>query len=237
MAKVSAQLLLCEHYAHCTSWVVNVTVHSSTGSPSPVEVIIYEGGSNSTVVTSQNGNSDEPFQFAVSSPKLWSPDSPNLYNITVKLGSDKISSYTGFRTISKGKVDGIVRPLLNGEFIFQFGTLDQGFWPDGVYTPPNREAMIYDLQVLKKLGFNSLRKHVSVMTISTRDFANISRLNRSKLKMLCSIKHVIKWVSFSSKTCPHFDLSRARPCPITHRLPIYRMRISKLSSLANSSSL
>lgn len=76
------------------------------------------------------------------------------------MGSDVVSSYTGFRTISKGTVDGIVRPLLNGKFIFQFGTLDQGFWPDGIYTPPNREAMVYDLHVLKNLGFNMLRKHV-----------------------------------------------------------------------------
>lgn len=59
-------------------------------------------------------------------------------------------------------IDGVKRPLLNGEFIFQFGTLDQGFWPDGIYTPPNREAMVYDLQVLKDYGLNMLRKHIKV---------------------------------------------------------------------------
>ena len=112
------------------------------------------------------------------------------------MGSDEVSSYTGFRTISKGKVDGIVRPLLNGEFIFQFGTLDQGYWPDGVYTPPNREAMVYDLEALKKLGFNMLRKHVSEMTIYLKKYSDSSRLNRSKLKTRCFIKHVIKWASF-----------------------------------------
>lgn len=101
-------------------------------------------------------------QFDVDSPKLWSPDSPNLYNITVNMDGDEIKSYTGFRTIAKGDVDGVERPVLNGEFIFQFGTLDQGFWPDGIYTPPNREAMTYDLKVLKKLGFNMVRKHVSL---------------------------------------------------------------------------
>lgn len=113
------------------------------------------------VIASRHGTSDYPFQFTVDSPRLWSPDSPNLYDITVKMGSDHISSYTGFRTISKGEVNGVVRPLVNGEFIFQFGTLDQGFWPDGIYTAPNREAMVYDLKTLKKLGFNMLRKHVS----------------------------------------------------------------------------
>lgn len=80
------------------------------------------------------------------------------------MGKDVVQSYTGFRTISKGTVDGVVRPLLNGEFIFMFGTLDQGFWPDGIYTPPTKEAMVYDLQMLKSLGFNMIRKHVSVFS-------------------------------------------------------------------------
>ena len=81
------------------------------------------------------------------------------------MGIDTIASYTGFRTISKGVVDGIVRPLLNGEFVFIFGTLDQGFWPDGGYTPPNKAAMELDLNTLKNLGFNMLRKHVSSSSI------------------------------------------------------------------------
>ncbi|KAI7050486.1 hypothetical protein KC352_g45758, partial [Hortaea werneckii] len=66
------------------------------------------------------------------------------------------------RTVGRGEIDGIQRPLLNGEFVFQFGTLDQGFWPDGIYLPPNREAMVYDIHTLKKLGFNMLRKHIKV---------------------------------------------------------------------------
>lgn len=92
------------------------------------------------------------------------------------MGNDEIASYTGFRTISKGEVDGIVRPLLNGEFIFQFGTLDQGFWPDGLYTPPNREAMVFDLQTLKSLGFNMLRKHVGKSITRSRMLADLFRL-------------------------------------------------------------
>lgn len=77
------------------------------------------------------------------------------------MGDDIVTSYTGFRTISRGKVDGIERPLLNGKFVFWFGPLDQGYWPDGIHTPPNREAMVYDLSVIKNLGFNMVRKHVS----------------------------------------------------------------------------
>lgn len=83
--------------------------------------------------------------------------------MSVSFGSDTVTSYTGFRSISKEEVNGVVRPLLNGEPLFMFGTLDQGFWPDGIYTPPNREAMVYDLEVLKSLGFNMLRKHVSLL--------------------------------------------------------------------------
>lgn len=111
--------------------------------------------------TSHRVKANEAFSFTYPSPQLWSPDSPNLYDMTITVGSDTISSYTGFRTISRGVVNGVQRPLLNGEFQFFFGTLDQGFWPDGIYTPPNREAMVHDLKVLKELGFNALRKHVS----------------------------------------------------------------------------
>jgi hypothetical protein len=59
-------------------------------------------------------------------------NSPPSYNLTISVGDDDVASYTGFRTVSRGEVDGIERPLLNGEFVFQFGTLDQGFWPDGI---------------------------------------------------------------------------------------------------------
>lgn len=78
------------------------------------------------------------------------------------MGDDKVTSYTGFRTITSGEIDGIKRPLINGEFFFHFGTLDQGFWPDGIYLPPNYEAMVFDLKQLKDLGFNMLRKHIKV---------------------------------------------------------------------------
>ncbi|PYI00517.1 hydrolase [Aspergillus sclerotiicarbonarius CBS 121057] len=138
---------------------VNVTVHSSSGNGTAVNISVLDGGD---VVGSASGMSDQPLLFNVSDPKLWSPDSPNLYNVSVTMGEDKISSYTGFRTFSKGTVDGVVRPLVNGNFTFIFGTLDQGYWPDGIYTPPNREAMVYDLQFLKELGFNMVRKHIKV---------------------------------------------------------------------------
>lgn len=139
--------------------IVTVNVTSSGNGSSPVEVTVYEPGTTNVVGTGK-GSSNKQFDFKVDSPKLWAPDSPTLYNITVKLGSDTVQSYTGFRTISRGEVGGVQRPLLNGKFLFQFGTLDQGFWPDGIYTPPSAEAMRYDLETLKKIGYNMVRKHV-----------------------------------------------------------------------------
>ena len=141
---------------------VNLTAHSSDGSTPNVKVEVW--GEDGSVMATGNGQANSPVIFTVDNPKLWSPESPSLYNVTVTMGSDTMRAYTGFRTVSKGSVDGVTRPLLNGKFYFTFGTLDQGFWPDGLYTPPNYEAMTYDLQTLKKLGMNMVRKHIKVET-------------------------------------------------------------------------
>ena len=138
--------------------VVAGIVHSHSKAATPVEISV--AGPDGHKVGTYKHVSDQAFKFTVPSPKLWSPDSPTLYNITVCMGSDQVESYTGFRTISSGVVNGIKRPLLNGEFIFMFGPLDQGYWPDGLHTPPTPEAMIYDLEVIKGLGMNMVRKHV-----------------------------------------------------------------------------
>lgn len=199
-----------------------------------MEVSIIDAESGKTVASHQ-GLSNRAFHFTVSSPKLWSPDSPNLYNVTVTLGKEKIQSYTGFRTVSKGTVDGVVRPLLNGEFIFWFGTLDQGFWPDGIYTPPNREAMVYDIQMLKKLGFNMLRKHVRFLASFRiqRHFANDRK--RSKWKRLCFTEHAMSWVLWSSKICQPFDLCRQQPPRTVLQRPFFPMMRNSKNSCANLS--
>ena len=95
--------------------------------------------------------------------KLWSPESPNLYTFTAKCGADEVSGYFGMRKIEKRKdAKGVLRFFLNNEPYFVMGTLDQGWWPDGLLTPPSDEAMAYDIQVLKDCGFNTLRKHIKV---------------------------------------------------------------------------
>jgi beta-galactosidase/beta-glucuronidase len=104
----------------------------------------------------------------IEKPRLWSPESPHLYDLEVrlKLGHrtiDKVESYFGMRKISLGKDDkGFTRLLLNNKPCFQFGPLDQGFWPDGIYTAPTDEALRYDIEMTKKLGFNLARKHVKI---------------------------------------------------------------------------
>jgi hypothetical protein len=100
--------------------------------------------------------------------KLWSPESPHLYKMNAQLWKqlkpfDFVSSYYAMRKISAAKDDkGVMRLMLNNKPLFQIGPLDQGWWPDGLLTPPSDEAMKYDLEVLKKLGFNMLRKHIKV---------------------------------------------------------------------------
>ena len=99
--------------------------------------------------------------------KLWSPDSPFLYDMTVYLKKDNevldsISTYFGMRKISKAMVDGYPKMMLNNEFVFQMGPLDQGYWPDGIYTAPTDEALVYDIIKTKDLGFNMTRKHIKV---------------------------------------------------------------------------
>ena len=114
------------------------------------------------------GSGDQELTVVIENALLWTPDNPNLYDIKLELLSDgktidNIASVAGIREVSLGKTaDGFTRILLNNEFLFQNGPLDQGFWPDGLYTPPSEEAMIYDLYMLKKMGFNMLRKHVKI---------------------------------------------------------------------------
>ena len=120
------------------------------------------------VISTGSGSTGGEIKLSIENPVLWSPDKPFLYDVAIDLKvdnaiTDKITSVAGMRKISIGKTeDGFTRMLLNNKFVFQNGPLDQGFWPDGLYTPPTEEAMVYDLIMTKKMGFNMLRKHVKV---------------------------------------------------------------------------
>ncbi len=109
------------------------------------------------------GSAAGEITLKIDNPKLWSPDQPFLYGLKVRVGSDRVMSYFGMRKIALGKDEkGITRPMLNGKFVFQSGPLDQGFWPDGIYTAPTDEALRFDIEAIKKLGMNMARKHVKV---------------------------------------------------------------------------
>ena len=106
----------------------------------------------------------EPVTVKLPAPvALWSPENPKLYNFTAKYGKDVVKGYFGMRKIEKRKDSkGILRFFLNNKPYFMIGTLDQGWWPDGLLTPPSEEGMEYDVKVLKDCGFNMLRKHIKV---------------------------------------------------------------------------
>ncbi len=115
-----------------------------------------------------HGPANAEFSLPLQKLELWSPAHPFLYDLKLSLKKggrviDSVSSYFGMRKIELRKdAQGINRLMLNDEFLFQVGTLDQGFWPDGIYTAPTDAALRYDLEVLKQLGFNMTRKHVKV---------------------------------------------------------------------------
>ncbi len=112
------------------------------------------------------GRVGQPIELAVADARLWSPDRPQLYDLAVELVSDgkavdSVTSYFGMRKIEVRKDDrGINRLFLNNQPLFQYGPLDQGWWPDGLYTPASDAAMKYDIEMTKKLGMNMARKHV-----------------------------------------------------------------------------
>ena len=106
---------------------------------------------------------NQPAEIPVENVRLWSPEDPYLYPFTLTFGADKVSSYFAMRkTEVREDEKGVKRLFLNGRPYFHNGLLDQGYWPDGLYTPPSDEAMIFDIQTMKDLGFNMLRKHIKV---------------------------------------------------------------------------
>ncbi|MGW0581844.1 AbfB domain-containing protein [Streptomyces sp. NPDC002920] len=128
-----------------------------------VKVTVSSGG---TRVGSATGTLGAEIAVPVPNARLWTPDDPFLYDVTAELtgvrGADRVGGYAGMRSIAVQDVDGVRRPVLNGRFVFQTGTLDQGFWPDGIYTAPTDDALRFDLQKHKDLGFNMVRKHIKV---------------------------------------------------------------------------
>lgn len=130
-----------------------------------IKVTAYDKG---TIVTTDIKAAGDQNNVRLKNAKLWSPASPFLYDMKIELVRngktiDSIQSYFGMRKISLERdKTGILRLMLNNDFLFQYGTLDQGWWPDGLYTAPTDAALLSDIKITKKLGFNMIRKHVKV---------------------------------------------------------------------------
>ncbi len=130
-----------------------------------LKVEVLDGGS---VVAQKQVDAKTTAVMDLKNEKLWSPSSPFLYDLKITLLRkskviDQVSSYFAMRKISMAPdANGIQRMLLNNAFLFQYGPLDQGWWPDGLYTPPTEEAMKFDVDQLKAMGFNMIRKHIKV---------------------------------------------------------------------------
>jgi Domain of Unknown Function (DUF1080)/Glycosyl hydrolases family 2, sugar binding domain/Glycosyl hydrolases family 2, TIM barrel domain/Glycosyl hydrolases family 2 len=138
---------------------VRLTV-STFGSATSCSATVLDGTRD---VQRTSGTAGTPVSIAVPAPRRWSPSDPFLYGLRVTCGTDEVESYFGMRSIAvRADASGVQRLFLNGAPLFQLGLLDQGWWPDGLYTAPTDEALAFDIQKTKDLGFNVIRKHVKV---------------------------------------------------------------------------
>ncbi|MBN1341657.1 MAG: hypothetical protein JXQ73_03205 [Phycisphaerae bacterium] len=146
--------------------ILRLTVKGRGTAPDAGIKAVAKDGAN--VVATAVGKVGQPIELKIAGAKLWSPDSPFLYDLAVELqrdgkAIDQVTSYFGMRKIAVAKDEhGFNRLMLNNKPLFQCGPLDQGWWPDGLYTAPTDEALRYDVEITRKLGFNMARKHVKV---------------------------------------------------------------------------
>ena len=148
---------------------IKLTFNVANSLKLPIEYCIKY---NDQIIANGKGKSNQEITINVSQNfHPWSPTEPNLYMIMADLKSDakdlldSITSYTTIRKLESRKDSaGIPRIFLNDKPLFNIGPLDQGYWPDGIYTPPSEEAMVFDIQRMKDLGFNTLRKHAKTET-------------------------------------------------------------------------
>ena len=145
-----------------------ISVETQVNDPQPGQMITVRLFTNGELLDEKEVPAGESTIFSIDNPNIWGPDNPFLYDIEARLMDgrkqlDAVKSYTAMRKISmKPDAYGNQRLLLNDKFLFQYGPLDQGWWPDGLYTAPTEEALVYDIDKTKEMGFNMIRKHVKV---------------------------------------------------------------------------
>ena len=139
--------------------------HEALRSSYKVKASIYK---NKSKIAEGSVSTNKLIELKIREPKLWSPDNPNIYDLKLTLTNpkgkiiDQVNSYFGMRKISLGNHKGVKYLFLNNKPLFHYGTLDQGWWPDGLLTPPSDAAMRYDIEITKAMGFNMIRKHVKI---------------------------------------------------------------------------
>lgn len=206
--------------------VLHVTVSRRGVAPAArVEAVASSGG---RLVGRATGAVGGDLRLTIANVHPWSPDDPFLYDLRVTLrdgtrGVDSVTSYFGMRSVSRGPdANGFVRIRLNGKSVFELGPLDQGWWPDGLYTAPTDAALRHDIEMMKALGFNMVRKHIKVeparwyyyadklglavwqdmpsgwndTPAARRDFE--SEL-RAMIEDLRSVPSIVAWVPFNEK--------------------------------------
>jgi len=140
--------------------LINITVNTADSTGLTVTATAKDG---ETIIGTVTNKLNKLFSISIPSAKLWTPESPFLYDLTVVVKNgettvDSVSSYFGMRKISRDNN----KLLLNNTFVFQMGPLDQGYWPEGIYTAPTDDALKSDIEQTKALGFNMTRKHIKV---------------------------------------------------------------------------
>jgi len=138
---------------------VEITADANVANEDFIHVLVLDGERQ---VAQASGSYGSPLSIKMHKPKLWSPTSPHLYDVKVTFKTDVIFSYFGLRTFTKETPNGIATPMLNDNFTFMLGVLDQSFWPDGLYTAPTDAALEADILKAKALGFNMIRLHQKV---------------------------------------------------------------------------
>jgi beta-galactosidase/beta-glucuronidase len=147
---------------HLADAAVEVTVHSEHAAAGAVAEVEVRAGAD--VVATGSVVVGEATRIPLRTPvRAWSPEDPFLYDVSIRLGADRVESYLGMRSFGVGRdARGHARLLLNGRPYLPVGLLDQGYWPDGGYTAPSDAALEYDVVLAKSLGYTMLRKHIKV---------------------------------------------------------------------------
>ena len=151
-------------------WVPETYIQSLDIRADMTEAVLDTGDASlfgTVTVMAPEGNVTLPLTggravFRPETPRLWSPEDPYLYEFEITTGADRVSGYFALRSWDIRNVDGIPRLCVNGKPRFFHGLLDQGYWPDGIYTPPSPDCYRQEILAMKRMGFNTLRKHIKV---------------------------------------------------------------------------